>query len=209
MEKRLIILAVLLMATFGGVVEATRGQATRKRQPDFSKVPYELGEWEGSDASFDPVYGTDPADASLYRLYRRAPQPPIIVYVGFYGNLAAIMEVHTPELCYPAQGWMIRSTGRTSGGVFHGKPIAAQEILTEKDSSKRLVMWWYNAGSRPFESRLRYVYAMWAMSMFTGRTDGSIVRFETPVDASGETTAKMRIEEFQKHFLPVLEPALP
>jgi EpsI family protein len=184
------------MATFGGVVAATREQAKLKRQPDWRKVPYELGEWKGIDAVSDPVYGADPADTSMFRLYRRGPQPPIIVYVGFYENLAAIMDVHTPELCYPASGWTIRSASRTSGGVFRGKPIAAQQIVTDKDGSRRLVTWWYNAGSRPFETRLRYVYAMWVMSMFTGRADGSIVRFETPVDASGETGAKVRLEDF-------------
>jgi hypothetical protein len=46
--------------------------------------------------------------------------------------------------------------------------------------------------------------------MITGRTDGSLVRLETPIDtAGGDAAAQTRIEEFQKNFLPRLEEALP
>jgi EpsI family protein len=134
----------------------------------------------------------------------------VILYVGFFGDLATILDVHTPELCYPAEGWEIHRSGISSGaGDFRGQKIHASQILADKAGNRRLVVWWYNAGSRPIETRIRYIYAMLAMSTITGRTDGSIVRLETPVDAKDEMAAESRIDEFRKDFLPALDRALP
>jgi EpsI family protein len=179
MRTRLIGLIVLLAITLVGVRAASRSRSSLERLPDWGVVPYELGGWGGKDATFDPVYGSDPSDTNLLRVYSRKGEPPIIVYVGFYRDLATILEVHTPELCYPAQGWTIRSVGRSGGGQFRGQPISAKEIVADKNGTKRLVTWWYNAWSKPFETRIRYVYGMLLMSTFTGRRDGSLVRIET------------------------------
>jgi EpsI family protein len=206
---RLSVLFLLFTLTFGAVHAATRYRLEQRRKPNWAAVPYRVGEWSGTDGSFDPVYGSDPADESLLRIYRRDGAPPVIAYVGFYANLAAILEVHTPELCYPAQGWRILRGGQSNTGSFRGERIPAKQILTDKDGRRRLVMWWYNAGSRPFESRIRYVYAMLIASTLTGRTDGSMVRLETPVDGAGEVAGLERIESFQDRFVIELEKGLP
>lgn len=209
MRKRLILLIVLFALTLAGVQAAQRLRQKQRRVPNWSVVPYDMKDWQGLDTTFDPIYGSDPATSSLLRIYSNTNQGPVIVYVGFYSDLAAILEVHTPELCYPAQGWSISSMRKTIEGRFHGRSIPAKEILADKSGTKRLVMWWYNAGSKPFENRIRYVYAVLMMSMFTGRTDGSLVRIESPIGPGGEAVAEARIEDFCRHFLPELEKALP
>jgi EpsI family protein len=209
MRTRLIGLIILLAITLAGVRAASKSHNSLERLPDWGAVPYELGGWSGKDATFDPVYGSDPSDTNLLRVYDRPGETPIIVYVGFYKDLATILEVHTPELCYPAQGWAIQSVGHSRSGQFRGQPISAREILADKNGTKRLVTWWYNAGSKPFETRIRYVYGMLLMSTFTGRRDGSLVRIETPFNAGGEAAANTEIEMFRQDFLPALEKALP
>jgi EpsI family protein len=206
---RLIILTALFTLTFAGVRAATLHRYNQRRVPDWNVVPYEFDGWTGREASFDPIYGTDAADTSLLRIYTQEKRSPVIAYVGFYGDLATILEVHTPELCYPAQGWKIRSFGKAPGGIFRGQRIPVSEIVVDKTGDRRLVMWWYNAGSRPFETRIRYIYAMLAVSTFTGRADGSMVRLETPVEKDGEAVARLRLEEFRRSFLPGLDKALP
>jgi len=206
---RLTILTALLAVSFVGERAATHYRLQQKRSPNWSVVPYQIGDWSGVDGRFDPIYGADPADVSLLRIYREKTQPPVIAYVGFFRDLATILEVHTPELCYPAQGWTILSSGASAGGTFRGWKIPASQIVADKNGDRRLVVWWYNAGSRPFETRIRYVYAMLAMSTLTGRTDGSMVRLETPLEPDGEEAARARIAEFQKSFLPELDQALP
>jgi hypothetical protein len=103
----------------------------------------------------------------------------------------------------------VRAAENSGKNTFRGLHIPLKQIIVEKNGDRRLVIWWYNAGSRPFQTRIRYVYAMLLMSAFTGRTDGSMVRLETPLEREPETAAVARIEEFQSMFLPVLEQSLP
>jgi EpsI family protein len=209
MRSRVTALIVLLAITLVSVRAASRSHNSLDRLPNWSAVPYEMAGWTGKDATFDPVYGSDPSDTSLLRVYSKPTATPIIVYVGFYKDLSAILEIHTPELCYPAQGWRIQSVGRSSSGQFRGRTILAKEIVVDKTGDKRLVTWWYNAGSKPFETRLRYVYGMLLRSAVTGRRDGSLVRIETPLGAMDEAHGNAEIEEFRSSFLPALEQALP
>jgi len=208
-RTRLTALISLLVVTFVCVRVATRYRLSQTRLPDWSAVPYHFDGWSGVDGEFDPVYGVDPAQTSLLRIYHQEESTPVIVYVGFYSNLATILEVHNPEHCYPGQGWTISSIGKPETGLFRDKRIPAQEIIVNKNGNRRVVRWWFNAGSQPIKTRIRHVYAMLAMSTITGRTDGSIVRLETPVDHNGEAAAETRINEFQKRMLPQLERALP
>jgi EpsI family protein len=207
-RTRLIVLVAIFATTALGVRTATGYRLHQKRQPDWTAVPYQIGGWSGLDAQFDPLYGSDPSDTSLLRVYRKADRPPIIVYVGFFGDLAAILDIHTPEICYPAQGWTVVSSSKWSAGTLGSTWIPAREMVADKNGDRRLVVWWYNAGSRPFEARMRYVFAMLAMSTFTGRTDGSLVRLETPLNTQ-QSDAEARTQEFQKSFLPELQKALP
>ena len=207
---RLTALIALFSVSFLGVRGVSHYRAIRQSHvPDWSQIPYHLDSWTGTDGKFDPVYGTDPADTSLLRIYSRGDEPPIIAYSGFFGDLSAILEVHTPELCYPAQGWTVLSVNKQAAGDYRGKIIPATDAVVEKAGSERLVMWWYNAGAQPIETRIRYIWAMVALSTVTGRKDGSMVRLETPVVPGEEAMARARIAEFQKDFLPVLDKALP
>jgi len=203
------VLIALFVTTFAAVRGTTRHHQMQKRLPNWEVVPYQIGGWSGFDGRFDPIYGADPSDTSLLRVYQQGPEPPVILYVGFFGDLATILDVHTPELCYPAEGWTILHSGKSMGGNFRGEQIRTRKILADKAGNRRLVVWWYTAGSRPIETRMRYVYAMLAMSAVTGRTDGSMVRLETSVGEDGESAAGRRIDEFQKSVLPQLDRALP
>jgi EpsI family protein len=203
----------ILIAIFAIAAVWARAAAERRSLqvplPDWDTVSYDFEGWHGEDAVFDPVYGEDPAQTSLLKVYHREKDETVIVYVAFYGDLAKILEMHTPERCYSGQGWQVLSTSDSPGGTFRGKPIPAKQMIVEKDGKRRLVEWWYLAGSRPFKDRIRYVYAMLAMSTLTGRNDGALVRFETLLEAGQEAVADRRMGDFRKSFQPQLERALP
>ena len=209
-RTRLILLAAIYALTALGVYAAARHRLEHRPVPDWSTVPYSISGWKGVDAKFDPVYGGDPADSSLLRAYSRASGVPVFAYAGFSEDLPNILDVHTPELCYPAQGWLILSSSNTASRITaRAEMPGAQEILVEKNGERRMVRWWYMAGLRPFQNRIRYVSALLALSTVTGRTDGTVVRLETPVSSDGEASAEARIGEFERDFAPKLADALP
>lgn len=205
---------IILTAVFACACLAARAAVEYRENrvrslPTWDSVPYQASEWQGRDAAFDSVFGKDPSDSPLLRVYRNNAGKDVIVYVGYYSDLAGVMELHTPEICYPAQGWFVHSTGSSEKTLYQGLPFRAQEMLVSKGESSRLVMWWYNAGSRPFENRIRYLYFSLALASLQGRTDGSLVRLEAPLEGDDVASAKERLERFRADFLPYLESALP
>lgn len=206
---RIIVVVGLMALTTVGVHSAVAFNHSQRRHPDWSKIKYQIGPWQGREEQFDPVYGSDPATTSTLRIYKHDQQPPVILYVGFHADITSILDLHTPAICYPAQGWRIMSQGQDPAGAFRGAQIDGSEIVVDKDGSRRLVMWWYTAGDKTFQYRMRYVYRMLLTSLVTGRTDGSIVRIETPTIKGDDAAAKSRVLEFSHLLLPQLESAIP
>lgn len=205
---------VVLIVLFAGSLIAAKA-ATRYRSillvkpPEWNLVPYSFGEWNGWDVKFSSPEEQDLSDAMLLRAYVGKDHKHVLMFVGYYSDVAAIMEFHTPEVCYPAHGWSIRSEGESGEATFRGQAIRAQRMLVRKVDEDRIVMWWYNAGGHAFEDRLRYVYLSLAMASLRGRTDGSLVRLEAPLEGDSESAAQARLEKFRGDFLPLLEHALP
>jgi EpsI family protein len=208
-QVRLTELIVLFALTLLGTQAAEGYRANQRIAPDWNAIPRELSGWIGVDGQFDLASGWDPADTSVLRVYERAQSPPIIVYVGFYHNLATYMEFHTPEICYPAQGWTVLSSGRASESIQTRGHFHPEQAMVGKNGQRRLVTWWYYAGSHAFENRIRYASAVLIWSSLGGRRDGSMVRLEVPVNDGDDVAAGKRLEEFEMSFLPVLDQALP
>ena len=205
---------VVLTALFACSLIAARAAARYRSNllvppPAWSLVPYSIGDWNGWDVKFSSPVEQDLSDSMLLRAYVGKDHKHVLVFVGYYSDVAAIMEFHTPEVCYPAHGWSIQSEGESGDATYRGRTIRAQRMLVRKEDESRLVMWWYNAGGHGFEDRLRYVYLSLAMASLQGRTDGSLVRLEAPLEGDSEVTAQGRLEKFRSDFLPLLERALP
>lgn len=205
---RLAVLTGIFAALAIAATAASRYRLAEKIAPDWTAIPHEIGEWVGVDGAFDSAYGLDPADSSVLRIYTKAGKP-VIAYVGFYHNLAKYMEFHTPDICYPAQGWTLLSTGRAAEPIFSRGVFRPEIAVVQKGGQHRLVVWWYYAGSHAFENRIRYATAVLVWASMGGRRDGSMVRLETSIDSADEGAAIQRVREFEAAFVPTLNEALP
>jgi EpsI family protein len=202
-------LIVLFSLAMFGTRAAERYRMGQKIAPNWGAVPRNLDGWIGVDGTFDSAYGWDPADTSLLRVYARPGAPPVITYVGFYSNLSTYMEFHTPEVCYPAQGWTVLSSGRSARIINTRGQFRPERAIVDRNGQRRLVIWWYYAGSHAFENRIRYASSVLILSSLGGRRDGSMVRLETPIEGGDEERADKRVEEFENSFLASLGQALP
>ena len=208
LQTRFIILGFLMVGAWVAVQAAQRISRAEIRRPSWGAIPYQLGSWTGTDVSFDQLLAADPADATLLRVYRRGDGPPVIVYTGYHENVPKTLEDHEPEQCYPAQGWTIGSHASCRIGRFRGEWVSAKEIQVNKDGNRRLVVWWFHVGPKPFQNRIRQVYRLMFTSMFTGRMDGTIVRIETEITNEAEQSARERILDLSNSLLPSMELAL-
>ena len=159
----------------------------------FDALPSELNGWRSVDIEIDQaVSDMLAADHNVQRAYRHPLGYQIFVYVGYYGTVRGGTPEHTPDICYPAQGWeIVESTIRRAGGQ---NGFDLREFVVEQNGEQRLVHYWYRTGSQSgltsvIGLRLRHVIDR----MTENRGDGALVRLSTPLGNSDVETARTRL----------------
>lgn len=144
------------------------------------RVPRTLNGWQSRDIAVDPeVSDLLRADFNVQRVYTHPQGFAVFVYVGYYGTERGGAPEHTPDVCYPSQGWEIEENetlfvGDTQNG------FSVREFIVERDDSRRLVHFWYRTESATgFTStitlRLRHFWSR----LTENRGDGALVRVST------------------------------
>jgi len=165
----------------------------------FESFPMELGDW----ACAKPEKMTPEVERNLgvtdyficdYR--RRAPKDVVNVYVGYHetqvreeGGGSGENAIHPPAHCLPGSGWDIIQADTVPLGDWAGlpeKPGSARRVVIAKGDARQLVYYWY-------QSRGRVISVDWQKIIYVGldralrsRTDGSLVRFSTPIRRGSE-----------------------
>ena len=142
-DARRYLLAIALMAGGVGLVygaSSLRPQAT-SFQVDFSGVPLQLLGFEGRETENDPedmVY----LEADQMRTIRYGEPPDQVEVSLIYGS--SWRTVHTPEGCFPAEGWTVvwdRPMQISTGDdPSHSAPLNAKLMRVERDDNALLVL---------------------------------------------------------------------
>ena len=159
----------------------------------FDALPTELNGWRSVDLAIDEaVSDMLAADHNVQRAYLHSLGYLIFVYVGYYGTERGGTPEHTPDICYPAQGWQIVESMIQRAGGQGGFDL--REFVVEQAGERRLVHYWYRTGSQSGLTsvvglRLRHVVDR----MTENRGDGALVRLSTPLDSSNIASARTRL----------------
>ena len=108
-------LAVGTAALAGALVPTQRVADTRPKTPLAELVPARFGEWV-EDRSMPVVLPAPDVQANLNKVYNQVlartyinPQGyRIMLSVAYGGDQSDGMQVHRPEVCYPAQGFEVQ-----------------------------------------------------------------------------------------------------
>jgi EpsI family protein len=108
----------------------------------FDRLPSALRGWHAVDVEMDEsVSEMLAADHNVQRAYHHDQGYVVYVYVGYYGTARGGTPEHTPDVCYPAQGWeIIEAMERRIGGA---DGFTVQEFVVQKANAQRLVHFWY------------------------------------------------------------------
>lgn len=117
MNRRSAILMGAMVATAGVSEWATprRMMAAESPLPELSTLlPLQFGSWIGEDASRYQLVAPDVRavldrlyQQTLSRLYRHSQVGTIMLSVAYGGDQSDATRVHRPEVCYPAQGFVM------------------------------------------------------------------------------------------------------
>jgi EpsI family protein len=192
---------VVILACMGALTHAAR----RGRPPavDFTRLPYAVQTWTGTDA---PPLDAETvrvlaADAYVNRTYSDGAGAPVGVYVAFYSEQRPGVSIHSPLHCLPGTGWEpldVRTVDLREGG----RSIAAmRRLVIRKNRERALVLYAYAVHNRLIASEIGSKLWLLHDSIRLGRSDASLIRIVVPVGPSVDA-AERRGLAFTRDLLP-------
>ena len=154
----------------------------------FDRLPAEINGWRAIDLEMDEAVSEMlAADRNIQRAYFHGQGYAVFVYIGYYGTARGGTPEHTPDVCYPAQGWeILESKGQAIGG---SEGFSVQELLVEKNGEQSLVHFWYRTShSTGITSVLAQRMQHFWGRILRNRGDGALIRLSTKVDGDVSVT---------------------
>jgi exosortase D (VPLPA-CTERM-specific) len=179
---------------------------------DFIDFPSQVGAWTGSRDTLEQVY-LDALHLDDYLLmnYRGADDVPVNLYVAYYQSQRNGMSVHSPRLCLPGGGWVIRTFERYQLPARDGlTPRPVNRVLIEKGGQKQLVYYWFMERGRRLTNEYVVRWYLFWDALTRNRTDGALVRLVVPIPKGGsEADADATLANFATQTEPALARYVP
>lgn len=161
-------------------------------------IPPKIGNWEFVTTSGLVVPPEDALSAALYsqlltRVYSNGNMPPIMLLIAQSAGQTGILQIHRPEVCYPAGGYqlspIVARTIQANGVAFH-----ANQLTATAPGRVEQLLYWTRVGA--------HMPASWAQQRLTIAIDNlkglipdaALVRVST-IDIDAEA-AFVRLEQF-------------
>jgi EpsI family protein len=158
MTTRLLTIAACVALVGWYLSLAPDAEAVPTRQP-LSGLPLTLGEWQGIvHEPFAPrILEELGVDDYASRTYRRADEPAIGLYVGFYYSQRQGDTIHSPLNCLPGAGWIPTRQERipieveaSPGG--DQRTILVNRVTIQRGLDRQVVLYWYQSHGRVIAS---------------------------------------------------------
>ena len=167
------------------------------------QVPNELGQFNRVSVNWPGRYSDQHAEKVLSRVYQRAGSPPIETFIGYRHSQLGIERLRSPKLVFP-EGWEYAVMSQVEiKGNDAGKNIDAVWLLTRKNDSRRLVVYWYQLSGKTLSSDVLFRWEMFRRWMSHDRTDAAVVRLATNLDGLESVDVGLqRLAVFSQQIFP-------
>ena len=113
-------------------------------------VPKSVGPWTYVSASGIVVPPEDQLSRSLYsqlltRVYTNGDAPPVMLLIAQSGGQTGVLQVHRPEVCYPASGYQL-SPVTTQNIEIAGKRLPTNRLTAIADGQDEQILYWTRVG---------------------------------------------------------------
>jgi EpsI family protein len=193
MNRRILMIAVLLVATFAYLARMSTAEPVPLREP-LTSLPMQFGVWKGRQApDFEEkilaILGVDDYTRRTY--FARSEPGWIGLYIGYYASQRQGDTVHSPLNCLPGAGWTPLTQDRTTITVKDtpnaraDREITINRFVIQKGLDRQMVLYWYQSHGRVVASEYwGRVYTV-TDAIRHNRTDAALVRVVVPI--LGET----------------------
>ena len=214
-SRGLILATVMSVAISALFVLTPSPQRVIPERDRFVLFPREIGSWNSYTIPLEPqVEAVLNASDYINAIFTTPGSNETYVnfFSAYYDRQTEGSGIHSPEVCLPVGGWEIFSLDKAEVSL-PDTPYGTFEVnraVIEKGMTRQLVYYWFEQrGKRmtnDYAAKISVVYD----SLTTGRTDGALVRFVTPI-ARGETEAdaEARMQGLMSDLLPKLPRYIP
>jgi len=155
-RKSLLLLVLMLATAALAIVLRPSARIADERPPIDLKamIPVQFGDWheEPQHAAYvvnpqqkevlDKIY-----NQTLSRTYINAKGYRVMLSIAYGGDQSDSMQVHKPEVCYPAQGFqLLNTTAATLASPFG--PLALKHVDTRLGQRREPVTYWTTVGDQ-------------------------------------------------------------
>jgi len=188
----------------------------------FESFPDQVADWHCSqreaisDATYQALLVTDYLACNFVRDDKSASAH---LYIGYHEKQTRDRQsgrtssIHPPEHCLPGSGWDVIDARVVPtdflGDGPNGSVGEAKRFVIAKGNQRALVYFWYQSRGRVIARNHEKIFYMFFDRARKGRTDGSLVRFTTPILFGDEDKAEQTFREFARATTPILGDFVP
>ena len=175
-------------------------------------VPKAFGEWRelpsasaavvdtGRQTLIDKIYSE-----VLSRAYVNDQNYLVMLSIAYGRDQSDGLELHQPEVCYPAQGFTLASS-RPSRLWLEGRSVPATQLETALGSRVEPVTYWTVVGDRNYRGGLAKKFAQMSYGFHGEVPDGMLVRISS-IDPKTDNARRLHAE-FAADFAAALPPSM-
>ena len=177
--------------------------------PGLKELPDRIGKWTLSQE--DPL----PADVTNYlrpdeyiqRWYAgNTRDDQVSLFVAFFRSLQNNYGPHSPRVCLPGSGWLVRSSKIAQIAIpDRPEPLPVNQYLMEQNDQRILVLYWYQNSRRAWAEEFEFKLHLLPDLLRYHRSDVSLVRIVAPVSSTSSFQVELdRATTFAQKIYPML-----
>jgi exosortase D (VPLPA-CTERM-specific) len=209
---RFIAAAIVMLATATLLQAHSQNEVFPPRE-NLNSFPRQFGSWNSQDIGLDEqtldILG-HPEFLNRNYFDTQGLQPYQQLFIAYYASQEAGDTIHSPSHCLPGAGWVPTARAVIQVPRGDGTSFPANRYVVSKGDERELVVYWFLAHDRGVASEYWAKYYLIADSIRMDRSDGSLIRFATPMlrDETPEQ-AEARVLKFTGNITPILNRYIP
>lgn len=114
-------------------------------------VPHDIGDWRFQAASGLVLPPADQLRDRIYselltRIYRHADGSMMMLLIAYAGTQDGTIQVHRPEVCYPASGFRLTDIEDRDVALARGVDVPSRYIVAETELRTEQMIYWTRLG---------------------------------------------------------------
>lgn len=210
---RNIIVLILMLASAGLAIAMRPTHKIAEQGPKVileTMIPHAFGEWQEEKQSgiqivdpqtkemLDKLYSQ-----TLSRTYVNGSGYRVMLSIAYGNDQSDSLQVHKPEVCYPAQGFVLQGKQLGTVAVMNGE-IPVTRILTTLGQRSEPVTYWTTVGDQVVKSGIHKKLAEMSYGLRGKIPDGMLIRVSS-IDAQSSNAYQIH-DRFSAQMLEALAP---